>query len=299
MALKKGLVVYPRGEGDAEKYFAILARKFKRAHRDIDITLEDFGDGDAEDFKADLSKPAYTGIDVFAYIGHGMSTYLLSANGDTDDARKTLADRLKAICNDNAVILILACNCGDLGDSLLGYLYGKTLGRNFTFYGHTSSWKAANNPDKSIFPPAKGEDLSVRILGDLAKSKRFKDAWWASFDNESDSFWATFFLLDNAKMLRRACKPALRAAAVANERHMREVGWSGEVDAIRRFLGVVDKSGEELALAIANWQAINVKPEDADGILGRVTWAKMKPMLNAPPESRARQPGETRYGPNP
>jgi hypothetical protein len=298
MALTKGLVIYPRGEGGDANYFKLLARRFKNAHREAEIHLENFGEYEAAEFQSDLKKSDYTNLDIFAYIGHGGTNNLYSADVGRN-GRAKLATRLSEICNDDAVILLYACNCGNLGDSMLGYLYRHTLEKRFTFYGHHSAGRAGNNPDKTVYPPSDGAKLIEHVMGPLAKSPRLRAAWRATFGNEQDDLWATFFLLSHEDLIRRACKPALAAAGVANNRRKREVGWEPELNKIYPYLGVSVRSDEELALGVARWQAANMKPADADGILGRMTWAAMQPKLANWAPTPPRDPNWARYGPNP
>ena len=302
MALKKGLVIYPKGDGGDANYFRLLARRFKRAHPQAEISLENFDEFDEDEFLADLRKPSHKELDIFAYIGHGLTNSLLSAGVSSRREKKGFADRLRVACNNGAVILIYACNCGDLGDSLLSYLHRNTLGKRFPLYGHSTSGRAGNNPNKTVFPPEGGAKLIDQVLGPLAKARRFRAAWNETFGNESNDLWATFFLLTNEQLLRRACASALRTAATANSRRMRDVGWHGEVDRIYRFLGVTEQNEEELALAIARWQVNHFNADEVDGILGCNSWPVMRPQLAAwsasQPQPRVRQPGEVRYGPN-
>jgi hypothetical protein len=298
MALSKGLVIYPRGEGGDAKYFKMLAKQFKRAHVQTEISVESFGEWDEDEFMADLKKPAHSGLDIFAYIGHGLTNSLYSASISKNE-RSDFAERIRESCNDGAVVLIYACNCGDLGDSLLSHLQRTLQDKHMTFYGHHTSGRAGNNPDKTVFPPAGGAKLIDHVLGPLARSRRIRNAWRDTFGNESDDLWATFFLLSNEALTLRACASALKSAAAANNRLMREVGWSNDADKLYRFMGVANGKAEELALAIARWQAGNMSAGEADGILGRQTWTALQPKLNAWKEPRTRQPGDVRYGPNP
>ena len=83
----KGLILYPKADLTQdrddyidERYFQLLARRFRRAHPHADIYLEEFDEDDLSEFLADMAKPVHRGLDLFAYIGHGGGQYLYSAD---------------------------------------------------------------------------------------------------------------------------------------------------------------------------------------------------------------------------
>ena len=64
----KGLISYPRVDTSQdrsdyidERYFRLLARRFRRANPHIDIHLDAFDDDDSAEFLSDIEKPAYQG----------------------------------------------------------------------------------------------------------------------------------------------------------------------------------------------------------------------------------------------
>lgn len=283
----KGLVLYPKADltqpRDSyldERYFRLLARRFQAAHASADIRLEEFDEDDSEEFFGDLGNPDYQGLDVFAYIGHGGQQYLYSADVGGASAIGRLATALTEACNDNAVIVFYACNAGRLNDSILRTVYLSTIAKRFRLYGHSTSGRAGNNPNKTVFPPANGAMLIDACLGDLARAPRFRRAWNYSFGNEADDLWATFFLLTDEQLLRRACRPVLARAAAANRIQMRSLGWNLHLDRIYALLGVSERDEEALALGIARWQIQRFsEPSEADGILGRNSWQRMQQEL--------------------
>lgn len=281
----KGLVLYPKVNPDEdadssldEAYFRLLARRFRRAHGAADIHLEEFDEGDTTEFMADIGKADYQGLDLFAYIGHGGRHALYSASIQSDDQVAALTTAIRAACNNGAVILFYSCNAGRLNDSVLRRIHLDTIDMNFRLYGHSSSGRAGNNPDKTVFPPANGANLIDQVLGDLASAPRFRRAWDYTMGNESDDLWATFFTLSNDALLRRACRAPIRRAVAANRNQRRSVGWGDRMAEVRRIVGVADTSSEEdLAVAIARWQTQNLpSPHDVDGVLGRGTWRVMQ-----------------------
>jgi hypothetical protein len=298
---KKGLVLYPKGDGPQEQYFAVMARRFKRAHVHSSIALEDFDEYDSTEFLADLNKATHQGLDILAYIGHGTSDSLLSASVGSDTEVGGLVDRIRTACNDGASIILYACNCGSLSESLLNKIHRETLPKKFSLYGHNSSGPAAGNPDKTIFPPDGGAMLIDQVLGPLAKARRFETAWRQAMGNEWGDLWATFFLLSNEELLQRTCGSVIRGAASANRRLMKDVGWDQELDRIYQFLGIAERNEEKLALGIARWQVNYFGGDEADGRLGTNSWRAMRPQIDAWSQRQlnARPPGYTRYGPNP
>jgi hypothetical protein len=282
----KGLVVYAKADLTQaredyidERYFRLLARRFRRAHPGAEIHLEEFDEDDSAEFLSDIEKPAYQGLDVFAYIGHGGQNALYSADIGGSDAGD-LAGRLSAACNNGATIIFYACNAGRLNESLLRTIHLNTLDKGFWLYGHATAGRAGNNPNKTVFPPSNGAMLIDEALGDLAQVPRFQRAWNYTMGNEADDLWATFFLLSNDELLRRACRSVLRQAVAANRTLMKSLGWQASLDRIRALLGVSAGDEEGLAIGIANWQFQHFgETTEVDGILGRRSWQAMQPEL--------------------
>lgn len=281
----KGLVLYPRVDPAQDKedsldeaYFRLLARRFRRAHGAADIRLEEYAEDDTAEFMADIAKAEYHGLDLFAYIGHGGTSALYSADVDSADEITALTNALRAACNDDAVIIFYACNAGRLNDSILRTVYLNTIDKRFRLYGHSSTGRAGNNPDKTVFPPANGAHLLDECLGSLASAPRFRRAWDYTMGNESDDLWATFFTLSHDALLRRACGSVIRRAVTANRRQARTAGWSAHLDQVHSAVGVgATASDEDLAVAIARWQADHLdSPGEVDGILGPTSWRVMQ-----------------------
>ena len=286
----KGLVIHakPNFRQDKadyldEKYFRLLARKLKSAHPHADIHIEDFEEDNSTEFMADLAKPEYTGLDLFAYIGHGGTQAIYSADWNRNDITATdIANRLEVSCNNDAVILLYACNMGRLSNSFAKTIYDLTVHKRFRIYGHASSGRAGNNPDKTVFPPANGAMLIDVCLGDLANAPRFSRAWRATMGNERDNLWATFFTLTNNELLHRSCRSVIERAVRANRRYMRTLGWQSRLSDIYSKVGITDPyvllgmltlDDEELAVSIARWQyPIFGRTNDTDGILGPTSW---------------------------
>ena len=179
----KGLVLHARVDTSQdqedyldEKYFRLLARRFKKANSDYDIRIEQFDEDDSAEFLADMSKPEYRNLDVFVYIGHGGRHSLGSANVGGTSGASQMATRLTAACNDNATIIFYACNTGKLGNSVLRNIHNLTTSKSFRLYGHSTVGRAGNNPNKTVFPPVNGEMLIDRCLGNLARAPKFRRA---------------------------------------------------------------------------------------------------------------------------
>ena len=291
----KGLIIYPKMDTSQaredyldEKYFRLLARRFKKAHKQADIHLEEFDEDDSTEFLSDIG--TYRNLDLFAYIGHGGRHNLYSANiGRSRGAR--LVEKLRAACNDGAVIILYACNAGRLNDSLLRTIYNETIDKRFRLYGHSTAGRAGNNPNKTVFPPANGAMLIDQVLGGFAGVRRFRQAWNQTLGNENDDLWATFFLLSDHELLRRACAPVLKRAVRVNRAYMNSLGWKSELDRIYRWLDVTERDEEELALGIARWQLRHFagSPNEVDGILGKTSWKKLQPELDQEPERYLRR----------
>jgi hypothetical protein len=281
----KGLVLHPKPgggyeRGTAEYYFKLLAKRFQNAHKSATIHLEEYEDDSSTEFLADIAKPAFQGLDIFAYIGHGGQHDLYSANIGPRGA-DSLIEKLRAACNVGAVILFYACNTGRLNDSLLKTIYNNTRDKGFTLYGHSTAGRAGNNPNKTVFPPANGAMLIDQVLEDFADIPVFRKAWNQTMGNEKDNLWATFFLLDNDELFRRACAPALKRAVKANQNYMKSLGWQKQLQEIASWLEAPEGDAEELAVAIARWQLehFSGKPKEVDGILGPGSWRALKPEL--------------------
>ena len=281
----KGLVLYPRVNPQEarelsldESYFRQLARRFRRAHGAANISIEEFDEGDTTEFMADIGKSGYQGLDVFAYIGHGGRHALYSASVNEGADGADLIAKLCATCNQGAVILFYACNAGQLNDSLLRTIYLGTIDKRFRLYGHSSTGRAGNNPNKTVFPPPNGAMLIDECLGELAAVPRFRRAWNYAMGNELDDLWATFFTMTNDQLLRRACHTVLNRAVTANRAEMRMAGWGSNLDRVRSAVGVPNTASEEdLAIAIARWQVRHfANKHEVDGILGRNSWRVMQ-----------------------
>jgi hypothetical protein len=281
----KGLVSYPRVDTSQnrseyldERYFRLLARRFRRANPHINIHLDAFDEDDSAEFLSDIEKPAYQGLDIFVYIGHGGQHRLYSADrGSQDIAASDIANRLRAACNDGAVIIFYACNVGRLNDSLLRDIHVLTIDKNFRLYGHSTSGRAGNNPNKTVFPPTNGAMLIDVCLGNLAHAPRFRRAWNYSMGNESDDLWASFFSLSNNGLLRRACRPVIRRAVTRNRTFKRTLGWQSKLDKINALLGLANGDEEKLAIGVALWQYQKLGGSPGvDGIIGPNTWRQMK-----------------------
>jgi len=284
--MKKGLIIYPKADRSLDRadyrdevYFRWLARRFKMAHPDWSIHLESFDEDDSTEFLSDIEKPAYQGLDLFAYIGHGGSHSLYSADIGSGDANQ-LATRLTSACNDGAVIIFYACNAGSLDDSLLRSVYLQTISKGFRLYGHNSAGRAGNNPDKTVFPPSNGAMLIDQALGVLAAAPRFRRAWNARMRNEVDNLWATFFLYSNDELLRAACRQPIQRAARRNRVYAHTLGWTSELARIRALLAVTTTEADDFAIGIARWQFVHFTNKwGVDGILGPNSWRLMEPLL--------------------
>lgn len=292
----KGLVVYSDVGSDRDvpqftdkKYFRLLANRFQRANSDADIHIETFDEYNSGEFFRDLGNAAYQNLDVFAYIGHGGPNALYSASINTAAERQQLGDTLISTCNDNATIIFYACSAGTLNNSILDTLHRATISKNFTLYGHSTIGRAGNNPNKTVFPPQGGSMLIDAILGDLSDSPAFRRAWNATFGNESDNLWATFWRLDDDELLHRACKPAIDRAMRANRRYMSSLGWRDRIDEIfllcrmippRNSANMSEDDQRRLVLGVGLWQAATFSNKrDIDGIIGPGTWRRMQPEL--------------------
>lgn len=283
----KGLILCPKVDRTQaaeeyldENYFRLLAQRFKRANRHMEINIEDFVEDDSAEFLSDIEKPAYQGLDLFVYIGHGGRRNLYSAGISEASDAPQLAEKLTAACNDGAVIIFYACNAGKLNDSLLRTIYLSTLDKGFVLYGHSSAGRAGNNPDKTVFPPANGAMLIDECLGELAQAHRFRNAWNYAMGNEADDLWATFFSMSYDELLRRACRSVLRRAVAANAIHMNSLGWKSRLDDIRTLLGLDNTEDVGLAIGIARWQFRNFSNKrEVDGILGQNSWRRMQQRL--------------------
>ena len=284
----KGLISYPRADTSQdrweyldERYFRILARRFRRANPHADIHLDAFDEYDSEEFLADIEKPAYRGLDLFAYIGHGGQQQLYSADrGRRDIEASDIASRLRTACNDGAVIIFYACNVGRLDNSLLRDIHALTIDKDFRLYGHSTTGRAGNNPNKTVFPPTNGAMLIDVCLGDLAHAPRFRRAWNYSMGNESDNLWATFFSLSNDELLRRACRTVIRRAVARNRTYRRTLGWQSRLDDINTLLGLTNGDAEAFAIDVAHWQYQKIgRSRNVDGIIGPNTWRRMQPEL--------------------
>ncbi|MEZ6127920.1 MAG: hypothetical protein R3C59_04515 [Planctomycetaceae bacterium] len=298
----KGLVTYYRkaaGSTDEREgtYAKWLARRFKRAHRRSRIHLESFENHDRDEFLSDIEK--YSDLDIFAYIGHGYSNGLLSANLNSSHL-DALVSRLRNACRPGAVILFYACNAGSLNDSLLRKVYLQTRDLRFRLYGHNTAGKAGPNPEKTMFPPADGVLLKRHILGSLVDAPKFRRAWDQTMGDDFNDLWATFFLYEDHELLKRSCAPLLRRAVRANHVSMKKHGWKDQLPQIRRLLHLTSNDKDELALGIANWQLNNFdSTTEVDGILGRRSWAKMQSQLSGhrPPQyQRVPRPPQRRPG---
>lgn len=284
----KGLVSYPRvdtsqdrSEYIDERYFRLLASRFRRANRHAVIHLDAFDEDDSAEFLADIEKPEYQGLDLFAYIGHGGQHQLYSADwGRRDIEAADIAQKLRAACNDGAVIIFYACNVGKLNNSFLRDIHALTIDKGFRLYGHSTSGRAGNNPNKTVFPPANGAMLIDVCLGDLANAPRFRRAWNYSMRNESDDLWAIFYSLSNDELLRRACRTVIRRAVTRNRAFGRTLGWQSMRDDIKALLGLTDGDEEAFAISVARWQYQRLGlSRNIDGIIGPNTWRQMKPEL--------------------
>ena len=284
----KGLISYPRVDTSQdrsdyidERYFRLLARRFRRANPHMDIHLDAFDEDDSAEFLADIEKPAYQGLDLFAYIGHGGQHRLYSADwGSQDIAASDIAKRLRSACNNGAVIIFYACNTGRLNDSLLRDIHALTIDKNFRLYGHSTSGRAGNNPNKTVFPPTNGAMLIDVCLGNLAHAPRFRRAWDYSMRNESNDLWATFFSMSNDALLRRACRPVIRRAVASNRTYKRTLGWQSRLDQIKALLGLTNDDEEGFAIGVARWQYQKLGGvSGVDGIIGPNTWRQMQPEL--------------------
>ena len=271
-----------RSEYLDERYFRSLARRFRRANPHADIHLDAFDEDDSAEFLADIKKPAYQGLDLFVYIGHGGQQRLYSADWGSrrDIEASDIAERLRAACNDGAVIIFYTCNAGRLNNSLLRNIHALTIGKNFRLYGHSTSGRAGNNPNKTVFPPTNGAMLIDVCLGNLAHAPRFRRAWNYSMGNESDDLWATFFSLSNDELLRRACRTVIRRAVARNRTFKRTLGWQSKLDKINALLRLTDGDEETLAIGVAIWQYQKFgDSRSVDGIIGPNTWRRMQPEL--------------------
>ena len=284
----KGLITYAKPDFSQdrsdyldEKYFRLLARKFRKAHPHADIHLEEFEEDNSDEFLADLQKPSYTNLDLFVYIGHGGRNRLYSADwGEQDITPALIATRLKAACKDGAVIIFYACNVGRLNNSFLQTLYSLTIGKHFRLYGHNSSGRAGNNPDKTVFPPSNGAMVIDVCLGDLANAPKFRRAWRAAIGNEADDLWATFFTLTNDELLHRSCRSVIDRAVRVNRIYKQRLGWQSKFMEITRLLGLAMPTEQAFAAAIARWQYRHFGgTNDVDGILGRNSWRLMQAEL--------------------
>jgi hypothetical protein len=282
----KGLVVYAkadltqaRADYIDERYFRLLARRFRRAHPGAEIHLEEFDEDDSAEFLSDIEDPAHQGLDVFAYIGHGGQNALYSADIGSSDA-PDLAAKLSAACNNGANIIFYACNAGRLNESLLRTIHLSTLDKGFWLYGHSTAGRAGNNPNKTVFPPDNGAMLIDEALGDLAGVPLFQRAWNYTMGNEADDLWATFFLLTYDELARRACRSVLRRATASNRTLMKSLGWQSSLARIHELLEVSPGDEEGLAIGIANWQFQHFEnTTEVDGIMGRRSWQAMQSEL--------------------
>lgn len=294
-----------------ELYMQNLARRFARVNRDqYNVTIENFAEAGTPEFFSDIARHA--NLAVFAYIGHGMPNALASASVNTRAEITRLANTLGRICKRNAVIIFYACSAGRLGNSITQSLHDLTHARGFTFYGHSTSGRAGNNPNKTVFPPAKGAMLVDRVLGDLANAPRFRRAWNASFGNESKPLWARFWRMSEQQLLETACESQLARARRANTRLMARLGWSARLSEIIRLimparasklqwqarvmrslfppflpsraiynaLLLSEARQNQFAIAVARYQmARTIRESTVDGILGQTTWAMMQAEL--------------------
>jgi hypothetical protein len=312
----KGLVLHSRVEHSAAvhgytdvHYFRDLARRFRRINSDWDIHIEQFDEHDETEFLADIAKPEYRNLDVFAYIGHGGQHNLYSSSIGGAAETASLATNLTNACNNNAAIIFYACNAGKLGDSILRDVYNLTTAKNFKLYGHSTLGRAGNNPNKTVFPPANGAMLIDRCLGELASAPKFRTAWNQRFRNEADSLWARFFRLTEQQLFEEACRDVLRRARRGNQRYMTSLGWgnrladifplimpaldaavAGPLQAFRAVFPshmtaqsiyaalISSEAGQtQFAIAVAHWQFGTFdNPRNVDGIIGPGTWRRLQ-----------------------
>ncbi|MCC6391349.1 MAG: hypothetical protein IT167_12170 [Bryobacterales bacterium] len=156
-----------------------LVRSFENVHDDLDPggTESDT----RENFFDELAGVSESGLDFFAYAGHGGQSSLPSAQVRKKDMQK-LADEIRRIVKSDGTVLFYACSTGVPGGFASGI---SSLLPTMTVWGHSDAGQASRNADKIRFRNGVSQDIRD-LLSAQAKAK------WADYLKASPDFYARF-----------------------------------------------------------------------------------------------------------
>jgi hypothetical protein len=144
----------------------VIARPFENVHDDADGDHGTAGDTRDNFFEQVESMPS--GLDFFAYCGHGSPDGLPSACISGPAARTRLATSL-ANLNAGGTVVLYACSTGAPG-GFAQRLSVDLSGRNIAVWGHTQSGAASTNPTKVRY--LRGEAFALQHhLSEAARAR--------------------------------------------------------------------------------------------------------------------------------
>lgn len=182
-----------RAKPDSSGEFSLIARRmqdlyglpksllapFENVHDDLKKggTEEDT----RENFFEALEAVSESGLDFFAYAGHGSQSSLPSAQVRSKD-KEELANRIRQMVRPDGIVIFYACSTGKPG-GFASQL--SSLLPSMRVWGHTDSGQASRNADKICYQNGKGTDIRDK----LSKTAREK---WARYLLHSSDFYARF-----------------------------------------------------------------------------------------------------------
>lgn len=152
---------------------------FENVHDDLDTSND--SESTHEHFFDALEGVSESGLDFFAYAGHGGKKSLPSAKVNWDHIQK-LTNEIRRLCKPDGTVIFYACSTG----APAGFA-SKVSSKlpTMTVWGHTDAGQASRNADKIRYRNGAGTDIRD-LLSAGAKAK------WASYLLESPDFYARF-----------------------------------------------------------------------------------------------------------